>query len=194
MTGRNGAGKTTLAKVLAGLLTERNGSIAFSGRRLGPRERLKKTYFVMQDSDYQLFSDSVKRELELGSEQAEDLPEKCRLVLGELDLLPYEESHPASLSRGQKQRLTIGNGIISGADVIFYDEPTSGLDAENMKKVVTLLAEQAGKGKLVFIISHDYEFMLNICSRILHLQDGIIADDFELDEINGARLKKLLFT
>ena len=63
-----------------------------------------------------------------------------------------------------------------------------------MKKVVNLLTEQAGKGKLVFIISHDYEFMLNICSRILHLQDGIIADDFELDEINGTRLKELLFT
>lgn len=194
LTGSNGAGKTTLAKVLAGLLQERNGSIAFNDRRLCPRDRLKKTYFVMQDSDYQLFSDSVNRELKLGNEQVEGLPEKCSKVLGELDLLPYEESHPASLSRGQKQRLTIGNGIICGADVIFYDEPTSGLDAENMKKVVKLLTEQAGKGKLVFIISHDYEFMLNICSRILHLQDGIIAADFELDEINRSRLKKLLFT
>jgi len=194
LTGKNGAGKTTLAKVLAGLLKEKSGSIAFNDRRLRPKDRLRKTYFVMQDSDYQLFSDSVKRELELGNEQLEGLPEKCHKVLGELDLLPYEESHPAALSRGQKQRLTIGNGIICGADVIFYDEPTSGLDAENMKKVVKLLTEQAGQGKLVFIISHDYEFLLNICSRILHLQDGIIANDFELEGINEPRLKKLLFT
>ncbi len=193
ITGKNGAGKTTMAKLLTGLLKEKNGNVLLNRKPLKQKERNKKTYFVMQDSDYQLFEDSVKKELELGNENVENLEEKCRHVLEELGLLPYMECHPAALSRGQKQRLTIACGMVSGADVLFFDEPTSGLDGDSMKRVAELITRLAGQGKLLLIISHDYEFLLAACTRILSLRDGRISEDFLLNDNSRGRLKALLF-
>lgn len=193
ITGENGAGKTTLAKVLAGLLKEDEGNIQFNDKQSNEKDRLKNSYFVMQDSDYQLFSDSVVNELKLGNEYLDDIEGNINEVMEYLNLGEYRENHPASLSRGQKQRLTIGLGIISEAPINFFDEPTSGLDWENMKNVVKLLEGLALKGRLVFVISHDYEFLLNICSRILYLNHGKIEEDFKLDEKTVGKLRDLLF-
>lgn len=192
LIGDNGAGKTTLAKLMVGLLTESSGSIALNRQRLNPRQRLGHTYFVMQDSDYQLFSDSVRTELVLGNEKIEFLEKKMAEVLTDLDLYKYLEKHPAALSRGEKQRLTIGNALIRNAALICFDEPTSGLDGENMNRVSGLLQGLAEQGKLLVIISHDYEFLLHTCNRILHLQAGMIRDDFELGPSTLPKLKQIM--
>lgn len=63
LTGPNGAGKTTLARTLCGLLRKREGVIRINGEPCKANKRLRKMWFVMQDSDYQLFSDSVRNEL-----------------------------------------------------------------------------------------------------------------------------------
>lgn len=193
ITGGNGAGKTTLVKLLAGLLKEKSGNVLLNGKSLTQKERNVKTYFVMQDSDYQLFEDSVKKELELGNEKVKNLEEKCCLTLEELGLSSYVEYHPAALSRGQKQRLTIACGMVSGAEVLFFDEPTSGLDCDSMKRVSGLISDVAKEGKLILIISHDYEFLLASCTRILNLQEGKIMEDFLLNDDSRSKLKSLLF-
>lgn len=194
ITGKNGAGKTTLTKLLTGLLKEKGGSVLLNGKPLTQKERNLNTYFVMQDSDYQLFEDSVQKELELGNEKVENLEERSRLALEKLGLSSYAEYHPAALSRGQKQRLTIACGMVSGVDVLFFDEPTSGLDGDSMKRVVGLISGLAKEGKLILIISHDYEFLLAACTRILNLQEGRITEDFLLSDNSRDRLRALLFS
>ena len=82
--GHNGAGKTTLLSILTGLLKQRNGEIAFDGRKLTPRQRRALSYLVMQDTDYQLFASSVEEELSLGIR--EDCKEKVDAALEALEL------------------------------------------------------------------------------------------------------------
>lgn len=61
------------------------------------KERLKKSFMVMQDVNYQLFSDSVREEVLLGANR----PELCEAVLEALGLTEFADRHPISLSGGQ---------------------------------------------------------------------------------------------
>lgn len=181
--GTNGAGKTTLAKICCGLLKESAGVISFHGTPISHKKRLGKIYFVMQDSDYQLFGDSVLGELKLGAEKKK-VPDEAnnQAILEKLDLWEKRENHPAALSRGQKQRLTIAGALIAGSKVLFFDEPTSGLDRRNMLRVATEIEALAKDDRVVLIITHDYEFILSACHRVIYLCNGSIQKDFPLTE------------
>ena len=146
MVGRNGAGKTTLIKLCCGLLKENAGTVTLNNEILSYKKRPGKIYMVMQDSDYQLFSDRVSAELTLGLSAKTKDKEQCEGILASLGLLQFKDYHPAALSRGQKQRLTIAAAMMSDAKVIFFDEPTSRLDGKTMKQVADAILSQAKKG------------------------------------------------
>jgi energy-coupling factor transport system ATP-binding protein len=191
VTGLNGAGKSTFAKILCGLVHEQKGKVKINSLQIKAGERLKKAYFVMQDADYQLFTESVGEELRLGNEAMLLLAEKVAETMETLGLAAFKERHPASLSGGQKQRVTIAVAMIKGSDILIFDEPTSGLDAENMRRVASLTRKVSEEGKIVFVITHDYEFIVHTCTRILHLEAGRIRDDFFLNDSSLEQLKKL---
>mgnify|MGYP002562419187 CR=1 FL=1 len=167
--GENGAGKTTLLSILTGLLKQRNGEITFDGRKLTPRQRRALSYLVMQDTDYQLFASSVEEELSLGIR--EDCKEKVDAALEALELSEYREQHPAALSGGQKQRVTIGAAIVKDSPVIYFDEPTSGLDYDSMVRVSRLIEQLSASGVIVFVVSHDFEFIVRTCTEVVQLDD-----------------------
>lgn len=165
--GHNGAGKTTLLSIITGLLKEKNGTICYNGKRLSPRGRRNLSYLVMQDTDYQLFASSVEEELSLGIDT--DCSEKVTETLEALELSEYRECHPASLSGGQKQRVTIGAAIVKDSPVIYFDEPTSGLDYDSMVRVSHLIEQLSNAGIIIFVVSHDFEFITRTCSKVLQL-------------------------
>ena len=125
IVGSNGAGKTTLLRTLAGLCKPKKGVIEYNGKALSARQRRRLFGLVMQDVNYQLFSDSVRNEILLEnsgmSEQA------LSSVLCETGLSGLDDRHPQSLSGGQKQRLAIAAAYASGRNTLLLDEPTSGL-------------------------------------------------------------------
>ncbi|WP_028263823.1 ABC transporter ATP-binding protein [Atopobium fossor] len=188
--GQNGAGKTTLSRLCCGLEKENQGSVSIDGKPLSPKERLGRIRLIMQDPDYQLFSDSVLGELLVGGRR--DI-KACQYALRELGLWDMREAHPATLSRGQKQRLTIACALVDKACVYFFDEPTSGLDRENMERVASAIQSLARSKRIVFAVSHDFEFLLSACTRILHLKDSRIVDDFVLSGSTRERLLNLLW-
>lgn len=129
----------------------------------------------MQDTDYQLFGGSVEEELSLGIRGG--CKEKVDETLKALELSEYRERHPASLSGGQKQRVTIGAAIVKGSPVICFDEPTSGLDYDSMMRVSKLIEQLSRSGVIVFVVSHDFEFIVRTCTKAVQLDnDGIIRD------------------
>lgn len=190
--GENGAGKTTLAKLCCGLLKESAGTISIHGAQFPQKKRLGQIYFVMQDSDYQLFGDSVLNELRIGvGKKALDDADN-QAILEKLFLWEKRESHPAALSRGQKQRLTIAGALKADSRVLFFDEPTSGLDRGSMLRVSAEMEALAQDGCVVFVITHDYEFILSACHRVLYLNEGRIEQDFALTENSKDTVLRLL--
>ena len=155
LTGENGAGKTTLCKVLCGLLRQKSGSIMLDGRELSCAQRRRISYFVMQDADYQLYSDSVINELLLGREPSRDNKRPAEEALELFRLQAVRNRHPASLSGGEKQRVVIAAAYCSDAEVFVFDEPTSGMDGEGLLSMAHWADMLAQAGKTVIIITHD---------------------------------------
>ena len=180
VVGHNGAGKTTFSRALCGLHKEASGSYLWNGKPQKPKERMKRSYMVMQDVNYQLFAESVEAECTFGIKHPDT--ELAAKTLEELGLLPFRERHPNTLSGGQKQRLAAATSMVCGKELLVFDEPTSGLDYDSMVRLSTLIRRLSDMGKVIFIVTHDYEFVCRTCTRVLHLDDGGIRDDFPITE------------
>ncbi len=163
--GPNGIGKTTLANTLTGLLKSLAGKILWHGQAISPKELVKKSFLVMQDANYQLFSESVSAEVLLNA----TYPEQKDQILEKLNLSGLEERHPMSLSGGQKQRVAIASAILSGKELIIFDEPTSGLDYVNMQHFGELLSMLKETDAIIAIITHDVELSADWCDEIINL-------------------------
>lgn len=175
--GDNGAGKTTFAKCLCGLEKTAKGSLNTSHESLGTKQRLKRSYMVMQDVNHQLFTESVSDEILLGmpGEDAQGDKKKSDEILDSLNLLEYKELHPMSLSGGQKQRVAIGSAVASDKEFLVFDEPTSGLDYHHMLEVADNLRRLSEMGKTLFIITHDPELIAKCCNYFIFIEHGKIA-------------------
>ena len=167
LMGHNGIGKSTLARTLCGLMEPLGGNILWEGRPANAKTRLHKSFLVMQDVNYQLFSDSVREEILLGAAH----PEQADAVMQALGLEGLADRHPMSLSGGQKQRVVVAAAMLSDKPLILLDEPTSGLDRGNMEQVGQLLQQLKTQGKTIVVITHDEELAAGWCDRIVTLQD-----------------------
>ena len=72
--------------------------------------------------------------------------------------------------------------MVCGKELLVFDEPTSGLDFDSMVRLSALIRRLSGMGKVIFVVTHDYEFVCRTCTRVLHLEDGGIRDDFPITE------------
>lgn len=184
--GYNGAGKSTFARCLCGLEKKCKGTVRVCGKDNRQKERLKRSYMVMQDVNHQLFAESVMDEVLLSMEEEDE--ETAKHILDQLDLLPLKELHPMSLSGGQKQRVAIASALASDKDIILFDEPTSGLDLKHMREVAKSILKLEQMGKMIFVISHDLELILGCCTYVLHLERGRVKDHYPLDSEGGKKL------
>lgn len=175
--GYNGAGKTTFAKCLCGLEKTAKGTLHTSGETLETKQRVKKSYMVLQDVNHQLFTESVLDEilLSMPGEDAQEDKRRSDEILDSLNLLEYKELHPMSLSGGQKQRVAIGSAIASDKEFLVFDEPTSGLDYHHMLEVADNLQRLSEMGKTLFIITHDPELIAKCCNYFIFIEHGRIA-------------------
>lgn len=155
--GANGLGKSTFIRCLIGVERKSKEEIYLCGKKLSKKERLKMSSLVMQDVNHQLFTDSVINEVCLGIKDAEK--DKAEELLKELSLYEFKDRHPMSLSGGQKQRVAIASVIYKNSKLIFFDEPTSGMDYANMLRISELIKKCKREDKLIFIVSHDAEFL-----------------------------------
>ena len=178
LIGRNGAGKTTLLRMLTNIMNPTKGKI------LGN----VKPFLVMQDMDYQFFTESVLSEIRFGNEGVEN--DKINNLLEELGLNKFKDKIPFELSGGQKQRLLISIAAISNVNLLMFDEPTSGLDYINMEKVSSVLKNLSKENTLI-IATHDIEFLYKTCNRIIYLDNKTIKKDFYLDNESKSEVQNI---
>lgn len=168
VTGSNGAGKTSLCRVLTGIRKESAGGVYLGESLVRRKKRVRGTFFVQQDVDYQLYTPSVEEEITLGTGYKRD-DRHVLYTAGALGLDGLLKRHPNTLSGGQKQRVLIAAAVLRNTPVMVLDEPTSGLDGYHMRAVSDILKGIAQAAKAVLLVTHDREFIGRVSDSLAYM-------------------------
>jgi cobalt/nickel transport system ATP-binding protein len=183
LIGPNGAGKTTLMMILAGLIEVVGGAVSVAGcdlsTRAGRRTVHRKLGVVFQSADDQIINATVHDDVAFGPLNL-GLPtqEVEQRVTAALDQVSVDESFhariPFHLSAGEKRRVAIAGVVAMQPQVVLMDEPTSDLDPRGRRELQAIL-ERIPVTRLVS--SHNLDFVLESCDRVLVLDEGQLCAD-----------------
>ena len=179
LVGANGCGKTTLGKLIAGLYKPSGGQISLFGKPQKPKQLQSQALFIMQEAEFQFFTNSVLHELQYGHAVTPEFTAKAEALLKTMGMWECRDRHPFSLSGGQMQKLTLMMAYLSDKRLVVLDEPTAGQDAESLARCAALIRDM-GKEKTVLIITHDLELIANACYRCIGLADGRAEREFPI--------------
>jgi ABC-2 type transport system ATP-binding protein len=177
IVGHNGAGKSTLLKILASWILPDSGRVTIDNIDLGRRAKIVgKVGFVPEFPNlFEFFS--VDYNLKLFSVLFRVPFQRVRDVLEEFNLLPYQTLKVQGLSKGLRQRVSIGRALLADPPLLLFDEPTSGLDFDMTKEVYRLLGDMHVEGKTIVFTTHRPEEIRHMATRIIVLHQGCIVFD-----------------
>ena len=168
IVGKNGCGKSSFIKSLIGVMKQSKETVFYRDKQCNKRKRISLSSLVMQDVNSQLFSESVEHELTLTQKNISEV--SLDSILEQLNIREFKNVHPMSLSGGQKQRVAIATSIVDGAALMYFDEPTSGMDYKNMLAISHCIQSLKNQKRIIFIVSHDVEFLNITCDYILNIE------------------------
>jgi ABC-type multidrug transport system ATPase subunit len=177
LIGHNGAGKSTLLKMLASWLIPDSGQVLVDGINLKNRLAVvRKVGFVPETPNlFDFFS--VEYNLKIFARLFQVPYLRIEEILNEFDLLPFRNNKIQVLSKGLRQRVSIGRALLADPPVLLFDEPTSGIDFEMTKEIYRLLKEFHALGKTIIFTSHRPEEIKTLATRIIVLHQAYVVFD-----------------
>ena len=193
--GPSGSGKSTFLRCLNLLETPTSGSILFEGDELTDKKidlnrHRQKMGMVFQQ--FNLFPHMTVLDnltcapIMLKKTPKAEAEKKAMELLARVGLADRADAWPNQLSGGQKQRVAIVRALCMEPDVMLFDEPTSALDPEMVGEVLDVMKELAKSGMTMVVVTHEMGFAREVASRVLFLDNGVIAEEGTPDEIFGA--------
>jgi ABC-2 type transport system ATP-binding protein len=175
LVGPNGAGKTTTLRALAGVLRPSAGRISIAGFDIveHPVEAKRRLAFIPDEP--QLFEYlTVEEHLRFIARlyAVRDAAARIPALLDELELTEKRGALSSELSRGMKQKLAIGCGLLHTPDALLLDEPLTGLDPGAMRRMKRTIVTRAEAGAAVLLSSHLLSLVEEVCTRILVIARG----------------------
>ena len=185
--GANGIGKSTLMKILVGLYLNFRGELEVAGHPMN-RQNLnhirEHVGYVFQDSDSQLFLSTVEEDVAFGPQNYglsdEEVERRVNEALEKVHITELRKKHNYKLSGGEKKLAAIATILSMEPDIIIMDEPSIALDPRNRKNLIKILNEIKA---LKLITSHDLDFVMDTCERVILLDEGRIIADGPAKEI-----------
>jgi energy-coupling factor transport system ATP-binding protein len=182
--GHTGSGKSTLVQHLNGLLKPSSGQILIDGQDLNGehvnrRALRQRIGLVFQYPEYQLFEETVAKDIAFGPKNQglspEEIEERVRYAMDcvHLDYEKYAERSPFELSGGQMRRAAIAGVLAMRPSVLILDEPTAGLDPRGRDRILSMLEELQAREKVtILMVSHSMDDMARLATRLLVIQEG----------------------
>jgi len=177
VVGHNGAGKSTLLKLLASWLRPDSGQVTVDGVELRDRLALVRKIGFVPEMPNLHDGFSVEYNLALFARLFGAPAARVEDTLQDFKLLPFRRNAVRTLSKGLKQRVSIGRSLIADPPVLLLDEPTSALDFETTKDIYRLIQRIHGQGKTILFTSHRPEEIRFLATRILVLHEAAIVFD-----------------
>jgi len=191
LIGPSGSGKTTLLNIIGGLDTPTEGQVSVLGQALndtshGERARLRRKHmgFIFQSYNllpvYTVF-ENVELPLILNKIDKDERKSMVEQAVESVGLTDKMDSRPNMLSGGECQRTAIARAIVHQPALVLADEPTANLDAENSHHIMNILSNLNQELSTSFIFATHDEKIMAYLRRIIHLDDGEIAEDEIID-------------
>lgn len=184
LIGHTGSGKSTLIQHLNGLLEPTSGRILvddidITNKEAKLTEIRKKIGLVFQYPEYQLFEETIEKDIAFGpnnlglsSEEVSRRVKKSMEMVG-LDYETYKDVSPFDLSGGQKRRVAIAGVIAMEPKVLILDEPTAGLDPKGRDDILEQIKLLHEKYKMtIVLVSHSMEDVGKLAQRIVVMNKG----------------------
>lgn len=203
LIGHTGSGKSTLIQHLNGLLKPSSGDILVNGfnitdKELNLTEVRKRVGIVFQYPEYQLFEETVEKDIAFGpgnlglsEEEISERVKKSMEAVG-LDYETYKDSSPFDLSGGQKRRVAIAGVIAMNPEVLVLDEPTAGLDPGGRDEIFNLIKKLHQDNNITIILSsHSMDDMAKLAKTIIVMNHGKIEFMGEPREVFNSHADRL---
>ena len=196
IVGHTGSGKSTLTHLLNRLLIPQKGKLVVDEKEITKRTKLlpirKKVGLVFQFPEYQLFEDTVLKDISFGPknfklDNPEGLAIEAMQILGIEDL---KDRNPFTLSGGQMRKVAIAGILASKPDILVLDEPTVGLDSASKEELLEFLKDlNETKHISIVLITHDMEVVTKYTRRAIVLKKGnILYDGASIDLFKDEKL------
>lgn len=182
--GHTGSGKSTLMQQLNGLLRPDSGKITvgevcITDPSTKMTEVRRKVGLVFQYPEYQLFEETVAKDVAFGPKQVGMTGEELDRVVEEsirltgLDYEEVKERSPFELSGGQKRRVAIAGVLAMKPEILILDEPTAGLDPSAHRDVLELIRRIHRKERMtILLVSHNMGDVAELADRVLVMNRG----------------------
>ena len=189
IVGQTGSGKSTLLQHLNGIIKLTEGKIVVDDIDLTARrpdyKRLRFTVgMVFQYPEYQLFDETVVKDVGFGCRNAgltpEETEERVRVAIEQvgLDYEAVKDRSPFELSGGQKRRVAIAGVIAMRPKVLVLDEPTAGLDPKGKQDILQLIQHlHRDVCHTIILVCHDMETVAAMANRVLVLNGSRLIYD-----------------
>ena len=189
IVGHTGSGKSTLVQHLNGLLKPTAGQVLVDGEDMngeGVNKRLirQKVGLVFQYAEYQLFEETVAKDIAFGPKNqglnAEEIDRRVRKAMArvQLDYGKYAERSPFELSGGQMRRVAIAGVLAMEPRYLILDEPAAGLDPKGRDRILGMVKDLHEAGVTVVMVSHSMDDCARLASRMIVMSKGtVVASD-----------------
>ncbi|QNK57862.1 ABC transporter ATP-binding protein [Paenibacillus sp. PAMC21692] len=186
--GPSGSGKTTTVKILTSQLIYTSGRVQVLGSDPGRSRRpaFLARIGVLTDNSGLYDRLSVLDNLVLFCRLYGVSEKRAGAVLEAVNLSGDGKTPVGKLSKGMKQRVTLGRAILHEPDILFLDEPTSALDPVNSGRIRETLLEMNRRGTTIFLTTHNMQEAEQLCHRVAFLNNGELS---ALDTPQALRLR-----
>lgn len=185
--GHTGSGKSTLIQHMNGLEKATSGKIFIddidiTAKDVKLTDIRKKVGLVFQYSEYQLFEETIEKDiafgptnLKLSEEEIKNRVKKAMEMVG-LDYETYKDKSPFDLSGGQKRRVAIAGVIAMEPKVLILDEPTAGLDPKGRDDILGQIRQLHDKyGMTIVLVSHSMEDVAKLAEKVIVMNKGKVV-------------------
>lgn len=175
--GPNGSGKSTLLAILGTLARATSGKVDHGD--LGTRRALVRQTLGWLGHESLCYPDLTGREnIELAAKlQGRDPHQAYRRAVERFELSAFCERPVRTYSRGQRQRVALARALVHEPRLLLLDEPTTGLDQTGAERLRTVVAEEAERGAVVIVVTHDGPFADAIAGHVVTLERGRVVED-----------------
>lgn len=192
ITGESGSGKSTLLNVISGLDSYEEGEMYINGEETShyseeDYELYRRKYIGNIFQNFNLINSyTVYQNIELvyllNGTKKNDAKNQILSLIETVGLTKYKNTKVSKLSGGQKQRVAIARVLAKDTPIIVADEPTGSLDQKNAKSIVELL-HKISAGKLVIVVTHNYDQIEKYATRKISMSDGKIIEDKKIVDV-----------